>query len=481
MHRGPIFLLAALLAAPAAAQPLAESTFQADAEGWTVASNGAAGVSFQPGLIETTDADPADLAFVAPAAFLGDLSRAYRGTLSFELRPGVRPFQPSQPAVEISGGSGPLILRFDLPAPATLDDFAPFEVAIHEDDGWEVVGQSRAPTAGELRDVLTNVVDLRIIADTATAADEAVALTNVRLDRGRVRVYLASGQSNMSGCDDSRNATIPFDFSPRPDILFWNQFNDTFGPLQTGSSDSSCADPAPSFYFGPEMAFADRIQRYFPRDEIIIIKYTEGGTSLPFQWVPPGIVSNRPTGGISWVRWRDELDLAFAALDAAGYQYTVEGMIWFQGERDCCGPNSAANYEIALVGLIDWIRGRVNQPVMPFVLGRTLTPTDGEFIDIIRTAQITVAEADANACWINADDQALVDSLHFDADGMLTVGDRMANAMRSLHPLPGDANGDGNVDIEDLYAWKRSPSDLNCDQIVDEADLDRLEAAIRSQ
>ncbi|MEM8758448.1 MAG: hypothetical protein AAGF47_11780, partial [Planctomycetota bacterium] len=95
---------AGLITASASAQPIVESTFAFDDEGWTTLGNAGATVAFEPGAVSQTDSDPAAMAFAAPAKFTGDLSTAYRGELTFELTPSVRPFQPSRPAVEIAGG-----------------------------------------------------------------------------------------------------------------------------------------------------------------------------------------------------------------------------------------------------------------------------------------------------------------------------------------------------------------------------------------
>ncbi|MGP1271952.1 MAG: sialate O-acetylesterase [Phycisphaerales bacterium] len=460
------------------AQPLVSSTFDTDADGWTAAGNGAGAVSFADSAIGLIDSAPEDLAFVAPGKFLGDLTLAYRGSLTFELLPSVRPFAPSRPRVELTGGG--LTLVRELPAPATFLEYAPLVVRLQETAGWEVSGQMRPPTAQEFRDVLAAVTELRIVADSGAASDEFVGLDSVAINRPAVRVFVAAGQSNMSGCADSR--LVPsYDFSPRADILFWNQLTDTFGPLATGSSDASCAqNNEPEFYFGPEIAFGHAMASYYPGDQILIIKYTEGGTSLPFQWVPPGIIAQRPNGGDVWMRFRDELDLAFGVLDAEGYEYTVEGFIWHQGERDGEGPNGSANYEVALIGFIDWVRTRFNDPELPFVLARTKL-TGLAFLPVVRAAQQAVADADPNACWFDTDDLTLVDNVHIDADSQLICGDRFAERLRGLLAASGDVNRDGSVDIKDLYAWQAAPLDLNCDQVADEADRAIVERSARSQ
>ncbi len=57
----------------------------------------------------------------------------------------------------------------------------------------------------------------------------------------------------------------------------------------------------------------------------------------------------------------------------------------------------------------------------------------------------------------------------------IVVGDPLARAYRSSE----DINGDGRLDIEDLYAWHANPTDLNRDGQANLLDKDLLEASIR--
>ena len=85
------FVLSTLaIAAPAAADTLASSTFDSSAEGWGVGEFTAiiptTGIVYDPvnQLVSSTDLT-GNSAFLASAAFLGDQSAAFGGTLSFDL------------------------------------------------------------------------------------------------------------------------------------------------------------------------------------------------------------------------------------------------------------------------------------------------------------------------------------------------------------------------------------------------------------
>ncbi len=473
------------LCAGSVAAQLAESDFTQGTQGWTIADNGAEPLVHLTDHIGTTDGDPADLAFVAPAAFLGDLSLAYRGRLSFELLPSVRPFQPSRPAVELTGGSlGPmstaLILRKELPPPMTLGQFAPNTVPLSELAEWTVVGESRFATAEEMRSVLGDLQDLRIVADSQSASDEFIGLRAVRIDRPTVRVVIAAGQSNMSGCANSTLAN--WDFTPRHDLLFWNQLNNAFEPLTYGSSDTDCGhnpdDQAD--HYGPEIGFADAYLKLVPDSQLVLIKFTDGGTSMGRDWAPPGTISNLPNGGLVYQAFYSELNLAFAELDARGYQYTVDGTIWMQGESDASRSWQANYHDEQLAIFISDLRDYVGDPEMPYIIGR-IADNDLGFDEIVRDTQVMIANTDPFACWVDTDDLTKLDFYHYDEASTLLLGERFARTLRRLTSVPGDANLDGRVDVEDVHHWNQNPSDENCDGVVDAADLEVVMLGVRGE
>lgn len=465
---------------------LVESDFISGTDGWTSAGNAGQPLMHLSDFVQQTDADPEDMAFRAPAQFLGDLSLAYRGTVTFELFPTVRPFQPSRPALVLTGGASgpggaPLTLRRDLPAPMTYLQLRRYTVRLSENDAaWDVVGQNRTPTADEFRDVLAALADLLIVADTASSDQEAVGLASVRVDRPRVRVVIAAGQSNMSGCADSRQ--IVYDFTPRSDVLFWNQILNAYAPLSFGTSDTNCGQ-SPSnrpFFFGPEITIADELERLFPGDQIALIKFTKGGTSIYDNWAPPGANPALPAGGNVWNEFVPELDLALGTLDAAGYQYSVEGMLWMQGESDGDQSFRANNYNQRLTAFIAAVRGYFADPELPFVLGRVQNAGQ-PFIATVRLAQQQVAEADPFAMWFDTDDLVRFDTFHYDEPSVITLGARFADRLRRFMDPIADIDLDGDVDVDDVHAWHQAPADLDGNGAADESDLQRVITAVRAE
>lgn len=173
--RGALSLATALLVMVAAAPSLADdcgiwpgpmpegysalcSTFDADGEGWTLATSGALewlNHGWYGGVLRITDAVSGDTVLVAPPQFHGDLSAFNGGMIWFGLWPELgNPGCPNPDAcgtVTITGPAGSV--SRDL-VPATPSDLGPAAAALTA-DAWGV-----SPTAWAA--ILANVTDLRV-------------------------------------------------------------------------------------------------------------------------------------------------------------------------------------------------------------------------------------------------------------------------------------------------------------------------------
>lgn len=461
---------------------LAESTFDLGDEGWTTSGNAGAQVDHLNSLISQHDRTSEDMGFAAPPAFLGDKSAAYRGKLSFQLGSTEFPYQPSNPSVEISGltTSGPMTLSYTLSPPWVQYAMNDYEVTLSESKPWKVVGEDRSPTSSEFQELLGNLTDLRIISDVSSTNEDIYRLDSVRLDASVVRVFILAGQSNMSGCDDVRNVDPIWQVPLDRHMFYWDDQdpNPGFMALQTGSSTASCANVAPEFYFGPELAFGERVAELYPHDQIAIIKYAVGGTTLYVDWTTPD--NEFPEGGPMWNQLLDTITASLGELTSQGHEYTIEGFLWMQGESDGDRRYQARAYDDKLIDFISEIRLFLGEPEMPFVLGRVRNAGQ-PYIEDVRLAQVTVADADPFACWFDTDDIAfLPDGIHYDEEGMLTLGQRFADRLYVFLDPIGDVNRDGKTDVDDLYEWTQNPVDLNCDGVVDDADMDIVVTAVRS-
>ena len=182
--------LAAIVAAgvsPLPAQPVASSTFDTNDEGWTVVTTlGYTGpVNYESsggnpgGYIWAADPDTGAWGFRAPAKFLGDVSAAYGGQLTFDIA-SVNPVYDSA-WVAIDGNGLQFVHAYD--APELPGVTYGRSVPIVAGTGWIDPISYDPATEAELRSALASLDTLAIVAEFAdgTGGEDVSALDNVIL------------------------------------------------------------------------------------------------------------------------------------------------------------------------------------------------------------------------------------------------------------------------------------------------------------
>jgi hypothetical protein len=200
--------LVALLGITSAANAqIAVSTFDTDADGWTIGEffstfggDSPAYLTFDGnpgGFIRTTDVFGWN-AFHAPAKFLGNQAAAYGGMLSLDQRL-LTADGPDYPMVVISDGT--LSLQFTTPPPGFV--WTTYHINLVASAGWKVAdgsGNEGDPASEEqLVQVLSNLVFLHIDGDWHTGGDQ-IDLDNVRLDAGED--LQVSGRIELQGANN---------------------------------------------------------------------------------------------------------------------------------------------------------------------------------------------------------------------------------------------------------------------------------------
>ncbi|MGB7086274.1 MAG: sialate O-acetylesterase, partial [Phormidesmis sp.] len=269
-----------------------------------------------------------------------------------------------------------------------------------------------------------NIYRINVLATDSTGKADGqfleIAVTNL------VSVYLLGGQSNMAGeTTDTDDLTGSPQANPLSAVQIWQPGVGEFVDLRSGfNSNYGDGDG-----FGAELGFghaleAARASGAVDTEEIYLVKYAIGATSLAENWSVDG---NNNT----YDQFNDWVGGALSHLENSGIGYDIEGMLWMQGEHDTIDANRAANYQANLTGFISDVRDRYGAN-LDFVIGRLheeLTPYYYTWADEVRTAQENVADADANAYWVNTDDFAVnpVDDVHFDSFGQLALGQAFAD------------------------------------------------------
>ena len=200
---------AALFCSVAAAQP-PFSTFDLDADGWTVISNNMSGIQLSEdgnpgGSVRYIDASPAPARFEAPAKFLGERSAYYGGLIRWDAYSETSKLVPSE-AVILIGGTGTNLWLYFTPPPLLGGQWTTRRVRLRASEGW-LVGQPHAlegdtpATETQMRAVLSNLKHLRLPTDYVDGFD-AARLDNVALltDVESTLAIRLVGPSNVEVC-----------------------------------------------------------------------------------------------------------------------------------------------------------------------------------------------------------------------------------------------------------------------------------------
>ena len=231
------------------------------------------------------------------------------------------------------------------------------------------------------------------------------------------RVYLLAGQSNMSGAGLFAELKKS-EQKPPAGVQIWHQ--NKWQEIEPGIS-------ANEGRFGPELAFGRAMKKAYPDDEIYLIKKAAGGTSLHKHW--------KVTDGQGPLL-RSFLTMAKAALknlDKERVSYTIEGMLWMQGESDA-DQGKGAEYEESLEDFIKEMRREFKVRKMPFVMGRILPTFDRPEGNgpLVRAAQEKIAEDDEKVACFDTDDFERINKGHYNHKGQLELGETFAEHLLDL-------------------------------------------------
>lgn len=265
-----------------------------------------------------------------------------------------------------------------------------------------------------------------------------------------IDVYLIAGQSNATG--QGYLANLPEGFKPNPKVLLFNSGKphldsgaeaNTWLPLRQASESPD--------RFGPELGFGNRLAEVRPNRPIALIKHAHSGTNLYQDWDPGKDAADVEHFGPQFKIFVETVQSGLKALKAQGYEPTIRGMIWQQGESDTKKEQTASDYGKNLAHFIARVREQFNVPDMPFVYGYVLPPPNaGHNRDLVRQGEKEVDQDSGAALAVKgafvvgtddlsqrADDRNTrypKDHVHFGTAGMLELGRRMAEKMSQKLP-----------------------------------------------
>lgn len=194
----------------------------------------------------------------------------------------------------------------------------------------------------------------------------------------KASILILAGQSNAVGV--GHVAYLPRHFSPekitefevgypRVRINYFSHDKQSGGFVPTGLN---CAELTKNT-FGPEVGMAEYLHGRYPEEEFFIIKCAVGGTCLWRDWISPSCGD-----GYDPTSFADQTESATYNIDHGlpmrpawcynelvkitseslstlkewGYEPTIKGFCWMQGEADACDPAFVAEYERRFAAMI---------------------------------------------------------------------------------------------------------------------------------
>lgn len=271
------------------------------------------------------------------------------------------------------------------------------------------------------------------------------------------KVYYMGGQSNMDGF--GLNSELPKNFHIPPKNVFIFHGNASadgtildgkgvWQKVKPGHGRGFSSDETQNYYgdkFGPELSFAHLMSKKYPDDNIAIIKYSKGGTSIDCKaardfgcWE----VDFSDKNGINqYDHYLATIKNAFAISDIDGDGendiLVPHGILWMQGESDALmSKEIALAYEKNLSSLIAAFRASLNSPILPVVIGQISDSgqdDDGkvwDFGDIVKDAQSKFVDSDPNASLVDdTNNYQYSDRHHYDTKSYIDLGQRFAESL----------------------------------------------------
>jgi hypothetical protein len=196
--------------------------------------------------------------------------------------------------------------------------------------------------------------------------------------------------------------------------------------ILSGQSNMAGLDPA--------ISFTPTVEAKFGKDNVIVVKDAQDGQPILRwykKWKPAQGNAPKVTG--------DLYDRLMTKVKEAikDKQIATVTFIWMQGESDAKQHGDV--YAVSLKGLLDQLRTDLGQNNLHFVIGRISdfrNDTGFPQWEMVRKAEVEVAEADPHGAWVNTDDlndgdnrtgKVIKNNLHYSFNGYKLLGQRFAD------------------------------------------------------
>lgn len=234
------------------------------------------------------------------------------------------------------------------------------------------------------------------------------------------------GAGDVTNADPSFNVTTAYTLAT---LTYSNNSGDPSTPITGARGNVAPYVSGGTTFMGPEISLARYLVEHGASGGLTphIIKFGWNGRAMN-DWLPGSTFPTMP-GGVSNI-----LTQAFAQLDSelAASANPLSAMIQISGANDATSSTLAANYQSNLAAYASAMRTRYGANVWLFVTQLHIK-TDVAvcpYRDAVRTAQAAYVASDPKSTLVNIDEIELnTDSRHWSANGSLSAGNRIAEAI----------------------------------------------------
>lgn len=265
-----------------------------------------------------------------------------------------------------------------------------------------------------------------------------------------VSVVLLAGQSNMAGGGnfDELGADIKDRIKKVSSRVFLSDNGKEAVPL-TYRKNKPTEKYNFTKRFGPEIFIGLTLAEKYPNQEFLLIKRSQGGTSLYGAWNPDW--NAEKAKALEKGEYKQNLKLYslhiediktnLGLLKSKGKSYKIYGLAWMQGENDAIDEASVKSYKNNLRKLITSYRKDLDVREMPMVLGQINSRYGiAGGADKVRLAMVKFTNQDYYSSLIKTSKDTTwndfpkhTDNVHYNTDGQKRLGIAFVKGFDSVY------------------------------------------------
>lgn len=181
----------------------------------------------------------------------------------------------------------------------------------------------------------------------------------------------------------------------------------------------------------PEISFKPTVNDALKGNKVIVVKSAQGGQPIR-RWYKAWKPAKGDQPAADGKLYDDMMTRVNEAI--GDNRPDTVTFVWMQGERDAKEMHGSV-YAASLRGLIDQLQTDMKREDINFVIGRLSDFGNGgkNDWDVVRKAQVEVAEASERGAWVDTDDlNGPKNGLHYNAEGYAELGKRFAEKALAL-------------------------------------------------